>query len=58
MSKPIGIPSHLSLPPFDVWRQNYLMTNSERSAVNDIAFQPEDTRSLKFGGCDDHDYIT
>jgi hypothetical protein len=23
----------LSLPPFDFWRQNYRMTNSERSAV-------------------------
>jgi len=46
ISESIGIPSHLSLPPFDVWRQDYLMTNSGRSAVNGIAFQPEDERSL------------
>jgi hypothetical protein len=37
-----GIPSHLSLPLFDLWRQNYLMTNNGRSAVNGIAFRPED----------------
>ena len=35
------IASHLSLPPFDIWRQDYLMTNSERSAVNGIALRPE-----------------
>jgi predicted dithiol-disulfide oxidoreductase (DUF899 family) len=34
----------LSLPLFDVWRQNHRVTNSKRSAVNGIAFQPEDTR--------------
>jgi len=46
ISEPIGITSHLSLPPFDVWRQDYLTINNERSAVNGMAFEPEDTRSL------------
>jgi hypothetical protein len=54
-----GIPSHLSLPPFDVWRQDYLMTNSKRSAVNGTRVPARrNERSLQFGGCDDHDYIT
>ncbi len=35
------------------------MTNTERSAVNGIAFRTESPqRSLQFGSCYGHDYVT
>jgi hypothetical protein len=34
ISESIGIPSHLSLPPFDTWRSVYPMASNERWAAN------------------------
>jgi hypothetical protein len=41
--------------PFDVRRQNYLMTNGERSAAMESRFSPEAQELVQFGGCNDHD---
>jgi hypothetical protein len=51
-------PATLVTPTFRRPAANYLMTNSERSAVNGIAFPPEDTHRSHSEICHDHDDIT